>query len=55
MTKLNVSKKCPAVGALVTAEAVKGKLSIAVTWGDDTSYSLQGGSIGSTTAVGIAR
>jgi len=43
------------LGALLTAEAVKTALKVTVTWGEDTSYSLEGGAIGSTTTVGIAR
>ena len=55
MTKLAVNKKCPPVGALVSAKAVEGSVKIAITWGDDTSYSMEGGAIGATTDVGIAR
>ena len=55
MAKLNVSKKCPAIGALVTATAVQKNVDISVVWEDQTAYTMQGGNIASTTAVGIAR
>ena len=55
MTKLVVDKKCPAVGALLSAKAVEGRLKIGVIWGTETSYSMEGGVIGATTSVGIAR
>ena len=55
MTKLVVDKKCPPLGALFAAEAAKAAVKVAVTWGEDTSYSLQDGAIGSTTSVGISR
>jgi len=55
MTKLEASKKCPPVGALITAKAVEGRIKISLTWGDNTSYTLEGGSIGSTTSEGAAR
>jgi len=52
---LAVNKKCPPVGSLLSAKAVEGAAKIAITWGDDTSYSMEGGAIGATTDVGIAR
>jgi len=55
MAKLNVSKKCPAIGALVTATAVQSNVDISVVWEDETAYTMQGGNIASTTSVGIAR
>ena len=55
MAKLNVSKKCPAIGALVTATAVQRNVDISVVWEDETAYTMQGGNIASTTSVGIAR
>ena len=55
MTKLVANKKCPPVGALIAAKAVEGRINISLTWGDNTYYTLEGGSIGATTSVGVAR
>ena len=55
MTKLVVDKKCPGVGALLAAKAAEAKVKISITWSDESSYSMDGGIIGATSTVGIAR
>ena len=56
MAKLVASTKAAPVGALITAEAASGLgLAIAISWGEETAYSLPGGAIGATNSAGIAR
>ena len=55
MTKLVACKTSPPIGALVTAKAVSGKLSVGISWGQDTCFTVEGGSIGATTSAGTAR
>jgi len=55
MTKLVASKTSPPIGALVTAKAVSGKLSVAISWGQDTAFTTEGGSIGATTSAATSR
>ena len=55
MSKLVASKSSPPLGALITAKAVSNKLSVAVSWGQDTCFSTENGSIGATTSAGAAR
>jgi len=55
MTKLVASKTCPPIGAMITAKAVSDKVSIAITWGQDTYFSTAEGSTGATTSAGSAR
>jgi hypothetical protein len=56
MAKLVASSKVAPVGALITAKAAEELgLSITVSWGEETAYSLPGGAIGATHSAGIAR
>jgi hypothetical protein len=56
MAKLVTSTKAAPLGALITANAAKEHgLDIAVSWGEETAYSLPGGAIGATHSAGIAR
>ena len=56
MAKLVASTKAAPGGALITAEAASGLgLAIAISWGEETAYSLPGGAIGATNSAGIAR
>jgi len=55
MTKLVASKTTPPIGALITGTALSGKVSVAVSWGQDTCFSTEGGSIGATTSAGTSR
>jgi len=55
MTKLVASKTCPPIGAMITAKAVSDKVSVATSWGQDTSLLTADGSVGATTSGGSAR
>jgi len=55
MTKLVASKTSPPIGALVTSKAVSGKVSVTISWGQDTCFTTEGGSIGATTSAGTSR
>ena len=55
MTKLVASKTSAPIGALVTSKAVSGKVSVTISWGQDTCFTTEGGSIGATTSAGTSR
>jgi len=55
MPKLIASKSSPPLGALISTQAVSSKLKVEVTWGNETSLTLQSGALGATTSPGISR
>jgi bifunctional glutamyl/prolyl-tRNA synthetase len=55
MPKLVACKSSPPLGALISAQAVASKVKVEVTWGTDTSLTLDTGTVGATASPGISR